>query len=110
QKMVAPGDVRRDGRGEVDESAQRRGERGELRQRVGPAKGSEWIERHVQAEAPGGRVSAGREQVAPVLRDQPETGQRNHHGGALAEATHEDADREREQARRAELQLVYARA
>jgi hypothetical protein len=53
---------------------------------------------HVQAEPPRSGVPVRREEVAPVLRDEPEPGEeRGGGGGVLAHAVEEAADCKAEQ-------------
>ena len=72
QEMVSPGDVRRDRRREVHQAREPGRQRGQLWQRIGSANGPKRVEPDVKAKAPGGRVPMGRQEVVPVLQDEPD--------------------------------------
>ena len=77
EHVAAPGDVRRDGRDEVDDRDDRDADGGERRDVVQLPRGPEAQGAPVQAEPPRRRVAPGRRQVAPVLDDEPEPGERH---------------------------------
>ena len=108
QKCVpAPRHVRRERRDQVDDRDQDRADRGKCRQGIRPAKGPEWIRPSVEAELPGGGVAARREEVVPVLRDEPdasESGERRRQ--VVVDAPEGGACPEREQDCAAQVPLV----
>jgi hypothetical protein len=72
QDVVPPGDVGREGRGEIDEpdgECDRRCQRG---QPLGTSDRPEGSDSAVQADAPGGGVPLRGQEIAPVLEHQPE--------------------------------------
>jgi hypothetical protein len=71
QEVVAPGDVRRQRRKQVDEPDCKGDAPGERRQPVGAASLTQRRGAAVQSDPPGGSVPLGRDEVTPVLEDQP---------------------------------------
>src|SRR5207253_9533560 len=90
---------------------QDRPERGEGGERIGATEGPERIRPAVEAELPRGGVAARRDQVMPVLGDEPDTGEsRECPREVVLDAAEEGACRKREQDRGAEVPLVEAKS
>src|SRR5262245_5401388 len=85
EDVPAPGDVRRDCGNEVDDRDNRDTEGRERGDVVKVARWPEAQRAPMKAEPPRGRVAPGRRQVAPVLDDEPEPGERHAPEGHQAE-------------------------
>ncbi len=108
REQVAAG---RQGGVELGDGNRRAGERCDQRQGIGAAEGPQRVRMTVQAEAPGRGVPAARGQVAPVLRDQPQTGKRDEqHGQAPVHEPRQHSDRERPEHEHSEVPVVPAHA
>jgi hypothetical protein len=107
EQMAAPGDVGLDRGGEVDEAGERGRHRDELGQGIGAAHRTERMNAHVQPEPPGGGVPLRGEEVAPVLRHEPDAGgQRGDGPEVVVQAVSEDPDAEPDQQGGAQVPLV----
>ena len=108
--MVAPLDVWRDRRGEVDQPGKEGGERRELRERGRASHGAKSMRARVQAEAPGRGVAPRGQDVAPVLGDEPDPAEQG--GGrdvpVAVDAVRQEGGDQREQQAGAEVPLVHA--
>jgi hypothetical protein len=108
ERPMAPRDVRRSGRGEIDERRERGADRHQLRERVRPPNDPQRSRLYVQAQAPEGGVPRRRDEVAPVLHQEPDSqgpGHPTH--SALLEPPGRDGHAESEQQSEAEVPLVH---
>jgi hypothetical protein len=79
EQVVAPGDVGLDCGSEVDEARERGGHGREPGKGVGAPDRLQRLGAYVEAEPPGGGVAARREEIAPILRHEPDS---RHHAAA----------------------------
>jgi hypothetical protein len=83
EQVVAPGDVGLDCGSEVHEARERGGHGREPGKGVGAPDCLRRLGAYVEAEPPGGGVAARREEIAPILRHEPDS---RHHGGDRGQA------------------------
>src|SRR5262249_62135008 len=80
KKPGPPAGFGRAGGDGLDDPRREGGKRGQSRQRVGPAQSAKRRSTAVQTKLPRGRVPLRRDEVAPVLDDQPKTDERRQRG------------------------------
>ena len=111
EQPPTPANIWHDGRHEIDYCDRGSRERRDQRQRISAAEHPKRVRASMETETPRRRVPSTRGQVAPVLGDQPETGQRgDHRRKAVVHKPDQRANHERQQHDDTEMPVVPAQA